>query len=339
MPQQLHNDQRATLLIPDVTMNGAQYLHEPIGDFGVWNGQFETPEGSGSPAGWPEGWEITLYDPDSTVTRVTGGVAGKWCMKGGHPGPGAQRGGYIHTNRYFMVDENRDYYISAAFKGSSVNSQVYLGARCYDANKVLLADTYPVSGLRPGVNWVRYQRRIGPNGDSAWPAGTRYARPIAILQYDNTLINDYAYVDDIQFQQQKMTYSPLIHLVNYRTYVGSTQNFTLQAFTLYNGSAITLTLEEPGYIWFWYTFYTLNQTAARTVSIYVRPYLDAGAHNPVIFVCSPGINYTMPVAIFGRTPALAAGAHTVDLRVNVVNAGDTVQCDNLLVMGFYTREN
>lgn len=194
-PYQFRNPAMFDVGSSDVFRNGFQYLHEPLGGIAVWNGQFETGPGNGSPAGWPEGWELYTY-AGGTVDRVNGGFAGNWRMRGGQVGTGA--GGYIVSLRFIPVSVSVDYNLGAAFIGSSVNSQIYLGCECYDAAKAGLGNVWTVGPVSPGVAWVHYQTVLGPAG-TAWPANTRYARVRCVLQSDATLTNDWAYVDHVEF--------------------------------------------------------------------------------------------------------------------------------------------
>jgi len=333
-PVQLRNSARFDLAGADAFQHGFQYLHEPLGDIAVWNGQFETGPGSGSPPGWPEGWELYTYTGGS-VSRVTGGFAGNYRMRGGQAGTG--RGGYIVSLRYISVSEDDDYYIAAAFTATSVNGTVYLGCYCYDATKAYLGNAWAVSAATPGTSWVLYERRIGPTGDVAWQANTRYCRVVAILQYDNTLTNNYCYVDDIQFGQQKVTTSPKIHLVD--DYVQeSTETFTDDtAFALWANSTMTITLTEQGYLWYSWIWYTYCNAARATASLW-RVYVDGVGDVATIQTGSAGVNYRVPMCITARSSSiLSAATHTLDMRCQIGNAGDTVIGVNLQGQVYYTR--
>ena len=333
-PINRRNAARPDLLLPDQLGQGYQHWQEPLGDFGIFNGQFELGPGSGSPPGWPEGWELNPYT-GGTITREAGGFAGNWCMKAGQAGTG--RGGQLFSLRYIPVYEAEDYYIAGAFKGDTVNSQIYFGVQCYDAAKADLGQVWVVSAGTPGVTWHNYERRIGPTGDAAFIATTRYIRVKVILQYDNTLTGDYAYCDNIQFQQQKATVSPKIHLTDVLI-TEATETFTDHtAFTLWANSTLNLTLEEPGYIW--YSFFWMTECdVARPVASRWQIFVDGVADTSSIRTCSPIAAYEMPMCIAGRTSAiLSAAAHIVDLRCEVANAGDNVLGQNLQAQGFYVR--
>ncbi len=338
---QIHNAERDALQIPD--RQAYEHYHEPLGDFGVYNGQFErglAGRYANDLAQGVEGWKLT-GEGGGSVDRVTGGLAGNWRLRGGQVGTG--RGGSAIGWKYIPVDEDRDYYISAAFMATDVAATVFLQANCYTAAKVLITQAIPVNGATPGASWRRFQRNIGPNGDVAWPANTRYCRVRVFLQNNAALTNVFAYVDDVQFGQLKKTYSPLIRLVQDIAADTTQRDFTAQAWTLYPGSAITLTLEEPGYIWIAYNIhYTYNITAARTQSHFVSVFID-GVQIPAPFlgghIESSQINARTMFAVTGVSVAQTGGAHTVDLRLFVVNAGDTVRCRHLTGYAFYTRQN
>lgn len=191
MPIQKRNDEHSYLHAPDLLPNDYADWHEPIGGFGAWNGQFEC-----GPDDAPEGWELTPY-AGGTIARTTSGRAGTYRLYAGQAGAGA--GGYVISNRYYMVDEHAIYFLSGWFKGSNANAQISLGMLCYDANKAALATIYVANAVLPGVNWQTYPGSIGLGGVVAWPAGTRYARIYAVLQGDATQANCWAYVDNLCF--------------------------------------------------------------------------------------------------------------------------------------------
>ncbi len=338
---QIHNAERDALQIPD--RQAYEHYHEPLGDFGVYNGQFEqglAGRYANDLTMGVEGWEL-IPAAGGTVDRVNGGLAGNWRMRGGQVGTG--QGGDIIGWKYIPVDEDRDYYISAAFIASVGTALVRLGAICYNAAKASLGFVSAVPGVAPGTSWVRYQRNIGPNGDAAWPAGTRYCRIRIFLQELGSLTNEWAYVDDVQFGQLKKTYSPLIRFVQGIATDTTTRDFTAQAHTLYPNSGITLTLEEPGYIWIAYNVhYTKNITAIRTLSHVIAVFID-GVLIPVPWlggqIESSQINACTMFAVTGVSAAQTAGIHTVDLRLLVASAGDTIRCRYLTGYAYYTRQN
>ncbi len=244
---QRRNAQRRDVATPDLLPNDYAYWHEPFGDFGIWNGQFEC---GGDP--YPEGWYWELSTGTSYVQRVTGGLAGNWCIQGGNTG--TDSGGLLYSLRMFPVDENRNYYASAAFKGSNATVVVHLAVLCYDANKNFLGWSYLAFNAVPGVTWTRYQRRIGPAGDVAFQANTRYVRVAIGLQRNDAEVNQSCYVDDIQFQQLKASYSSGITFLHDRVQDTTYRTFDKQAYVLYPGSTLNITLEEESHFWIWYRY-------------------------------------------------------------------------------------
>ena len=339
-PINRRNPARPDLLLPDQLGQGYQHWQEPIGDFGIFNGQFELGPGSGSPPGWPEGWEIYPHAGGS-VTRVTGGFAGDWCLYAGQAGTG--KGGWVQTLRYFPVNEIESYYLAGTFKGSDVNAQITLGVIAYTAAHVAQWAT-PVLTISPGMSWVTYERHLGPlpnsdNDPNIVGPLTRYVRVYMDLQDDVTLTNSWIYADNIQFQQAKATQSAKMWLEqDFAT--DAQQDFTDDvAYTVWANSTLTLTLTEPGYIWYEFFWSTQNRTAIRSSSARWRAYIDGGPDSLVMFCCSPGINYLIPMAMPARSSTvLAPGVHTVDLRCQVVNAGDTQRGNNMQGAAWYARE-
>lgn len=194
---QLRNSPRADLLSSDFYRHGCQYIPLPLGNIGIWNGEFELGPGDGSPPGWPTGWELYTY-AGGTVDRQTGAGAytGNYYMRGGQAGVGA--GGYVISLRYIPVHTAEDYDLGASFRGQTVNSQISLGCACYDLNKAFLANVWTVVLALPGVAWVHYQTILGPAG-VAFPANTRYVRVRCELQQNVALAADWAYLDHVEF--------------------------------------------------------------------------------------------------------------------------------------------
>lgn len=133
------------------------------------------------------------------MERVTGGLAGNWCFRGGSSGTG--RGGTLTGLRYIPVDSAKLYHLEAAFKADDAAATVYLGCACYDASKAYLSDVWVVTAATPGASWVRYQRIVGPTGHAALAANTAYIRVRAVLQYNAALVGKFAWVDDVRFVQ------------------------------------------------------------------------------------------------------------------------------------------
>ncbi len=334
---QIHNAERDALQIPD--RQAYEHYHEPLGDFGVYNGQFEqglAGRYANDLTQGVEGWSLTLFT-GGTIDRVAGGLAGNWRLRGGQAGTG--RGGGATSWKYIPVDEDRDYYASAAFIANDAAATVFLQAFCYTAAKVFIAAANIVNNATPGTSWVRYQRNIGPNGDVAFPANTRYVRIGVALQYNVGLTGAFAYADDVQFQQLKKTYSPLIRLVQ-DVASDASHSFNTQVFAVWTNSSITLTLEEPGYIWWAYQFLTRNTIAARVNSAQMQAFLDAGGQGLLLAQGHDPINHLETTTLVGRSDAIeAVGAHTVDVRILVTNAGDVVAGSNITGYAFYTRAN
>ena len=332
------NAAMADVLMANMNNATYKYMNEPVGDFGVWNGQFET-----GPGVLAEGWEF-YPEVGGVVQRqdTIGGSAGRWCCEGGAAGVG--QGGTILGLRYFCIDEFKDYYLAASFLADNAAATVELGMRCYNSGKVLLGDVWGLSAFAPGTQQFDARRlNIGPNGDATWWAagGTRYARVLIRLQWNAALGNAHTYVDDVQFSQLKKTYSPLIRLVNDQVTNTVEQTFTLAGPTLYPGSALALTLEEPGYIWYKFNLmYHRNTTAVRVLSHYFQVFVDGVAEPafPASWWGSAVIGILMAMHIGARSQSiLSRGLHTIDLRIVLNNPGDNILCRYLVVSAFYVR--
>jgi len=193
MPSIQHrNNNLLDILAPDMIRNGYQYMHEPIGDFGIWNGQFQL---GGDP--FPEGWEVYSMTGTAYWSREANGVAGKYCLRGG--ATGAAVGPTMCTLRYMPVDEDNDYDIECKARGLTGNSRYSMGALCYDSAKAYLGTVWALANDMPGVVWARQVKTIGPAGDVAWIKNTAYARPCWALQNDPTLGNEWIEIDDCRF--------------------------------------------------------------------------------------------------------------------------------------------
>ena len=308
---------------------GCTDLTPLLGDFGICNGQFEL----GPTATHPVACNWIEESLGGTGTRVTGGVAGDWCIKL-ESGTGTA---VLRYDRYLCVWESRDYYIACHANGPNGTETFQLGAHCYDANKVFLATVWAHNGVVP-AGWDPIQRRIGPNGDVAWPQGTRYCRPlISAGTKDETI-----YVDDVQFQQMKMAYSPGIRFMHGVATDTVLRSFAGAGYTLYPNSAIVLTLEEPGFIWIQYGIvWVRNASAIRTMSFSAAVYLD-GAIYPAPYIAVQYPSYAIDayygVTVCGVTTAQPAGAHTVDLRIQPTNAADTIEAQHMHGYAYYTRQ-
>jgi hypothetical protein len=311
------------LLQNDLAANAYAAWHGNIEEFGLWNGNFEIGPGSRSPDGWPEGWELYPDNATSTIARVTGGLCGAYRMKGGNTNQAV--GGYIRSLRYLPVDENRDYYISGAFIADTAAETVSLGVECYNAAKASLGTRWVLAAYAPGAaTWQRRQHRIGPAGDAQFFAGTRYARVIVYLQ-GNAALAGYAYCDNIQFREMTACYSSGLSYITAFIIDGATQTFNAQAYTLYPASGLTITLEEESRIIYSYYFSGYNN-AVRTGALYGRVYVDGAADSGIIDVRvgQAVANTYQNICLTCRCMnTYARGAHTIDLRLYVINAGDT----------------
>jgi hypothetical protein len=304
MPIQQSNAEMGSLFKPEFFPNAFEGLHEPIGDIGVWNGQFET-----GPDDRPEGWELPLTGGTYVCQRTTGGLAGNYCMMGGNTGAGM--GTEIISLRYIPVDETRPYFLSAAFKSSAVTGTVSFGVYCYTAAKVLLSAVLPVLAVAPGVAWVRYEKKAGGGmGVWAFPAGTRYVRVCALLQTTAALPGVYCYVDDIQFQQMKSATSSTILLnSNYATRVAVVTNATGAPVSYVSLNLVTT---EPGYIWYAAQIACSNNTV-RTLSHVV--FVQVGGVTQAVAREGTAVaNTESMTTLVGRSYAfLAPGTWLVDL--------------------------
>ncbi|KKN61566.1 hypothetical protein LCGC14_0520190 [marine sediment metagenome] len=331
---QIHNAERDALQIPD--RQAYEHYHEPLGDFGIFNGQLEqglAGRYANDLAQGIEGWTLEPF-AGGTIDRVTGGLAGNWRLRGGQAGMG--QGGLAISWKYIPVDEDRDYYASAAFIANDAAATVFLQAFCYTAAKVFIAAANIVNNATPGTSWVRYQRNIGPNGDVAWPANTRYVRIRVVLQFNGALTGAFAYVDDVQFQQLKKTYSPLIRLVSDRISSDATRTFNAGAALLWAGSPITLTLEELGYIWYEYNGVVWGDTI-NVMAWDIEVFID-GVSDNLIVGGVPVVSNRTPFSMNQRsTLSYAAGPHTLDVRVTD-NVG-IVQGALIRGSAFYVRVN
>jgi len=190
---------------PDLFRNGIQFLQEPIGGFGVWNGQFEQPGFDRATAAG--GWEVYPDNATSVLERVAGGAAGNWCFRGGNSAAN-QRGGYIWQLCYMPVDENRTYNLYSKAMSTTGAELLYVGCVCYTAAKAYLGVVSTVAGVAVPAAWTAYLGTIGPAAPPAtvaWIKTTRYARVFAWLQYSQVLAaNTYVYWDDVGFHASNL---------------------------------------------------------------------------------------------------------------------------------------
>lgn len=106
--------------------------------------------------------------------------------------------------------------------------------------------------------------------------------------------------------------------------VAGTKDFTAQACTYWTGTQITLTAVTPSVI----HYAAAGQCyadVARAYSWMVAVFVDGVQADYGLTGCSPAIGRFVPFASAAYAPGpYAAGDHTVELRVYVYNAGDTV---------------
>jgi hypothetical protein len=178
MPLQVRNPDHDALHHTQLYGSSPDWIAEPLGGQGVWNGCFDQWQN-----GLPVGWEVYYTNATSTFSQQTGAPAGNYCIRGGNSAAN-NRGTYVYQRAYMPVSETRDYNIHGAFRGSAAGCTVYFGCVCYTAAKVYISYTNPLAAVAPGVNWVEYDRVIGPGG-TAWPQATRYARVYMFLSYAN----------------------------------------------------------------------------------------------------------------------------------------------------------
>lgn len=190
---QIRNNEATDIQGADVIRNGYQFMHEPIGGFAIWNGQFQL----GSDPFPAEGWQTYSSVGTAYWNRQTNGVAGLYCARGGAVAMAI--GPTICTLRYMPVDEDEDYDIECVARGKTANSRYSMGALCYDSAKAYIGTSWALANDTPGVAYVRESKTIGPTGDVAWVANTQYARPCWALQDDATLTDEWIEIDDCQF--------------------------------------------------------------------------------------------------------------------------------------------
>jgi hypothetical protein len=203
MPQQQHVDDHHALHSSELQPNDYAHMHGSFENFGVFNGQFDLgPPGEDETVA-PEGWAFDEYT-DGEGRRVTGGLFGHWCLRGGQAGTGA---GVIVASHKMMpvAEEEENYVLRGWFKSSSGTGRISFGLACYDTNKTLIGLITPYNNRVEPAAWERLEATFGPEGDYTFPAGTRYVRVYIDLQNDSSLTGEYAYVDDVKFRQRTFT--------------------------------------------------------------------------------------------------------------------------------------
>ncbi len=310
-----------------VPLGGARCIDllPALGDIGLCNGQFECGPTTGYPIA--ECWTHTIT-AGANCTREAGGVAGNWCL---HLSDTTGVGCLVSHCRMFPVYENRTYYEACHVKGDPAGTVFQMGMAAYNAAGAALGTVWAYNAA-PGAAWVAVQRRVGPGGDVAWPAGTRYAQVVLYIKGAGIA----AYVDDVQFQQTKSAYSPGIHLVSDYVADATDRTNNTVAYVQHVGSPMTLTFEEPGYLWYGYSW-TWFTSVARGIAAYSHVFID-GAMLVPFQILGAAANEYHSNSIFMRSPAiLARGAHTVDFRWRAAVAGDVVTIADLEGSCFYVR--
>lgn len=322
MPIQRYNGERDALQTPERTIY--QVITEPLGGFGLWNGQFEQgPDGQ-----FPgiEGWEVTLDDGNSVVERYnTQQRAGLYCVCGYNTAANATAGA-ITSVRYLPVNMQDHYLLSVSMLGSSATAQFDVSVECYTTAKVYISTVDALTAYAPGTSWVDRKVRFGPSGDAAFAANTVYVRVKISLQVNGaTLANTASYVDNVWFQPVSPATSASLSLTQAQSYDSGSKSFTLQVFTQHPNTVLTLVAEEPSYIYYAY-YWSGRNSAIRQQAIYVEVFVDGvvDSGNLDARIAQSIANYYIPVVLVGRTSQIyGRGSHTIDARIWVVTAGDT----------------
>ncbi|MDD3921667.1 MAG: hypothetical protein PHO41_10905, partial [Eubacteriales bacterium] len=177
-------------------------------------------------------------------------------------------------------------------------------------------------------------RRVGAGTLAPFPAGTRYVRVYVRLQANAALTADYAYADDLQFQQLKSSTSGLLTLdTNYASNVVAANNNTVVQQV---HCTLNLTLTEPGYVWA-FANSMLSNSIARTNALLC--FLTAGGSTIALaYAGEPVINNIVPLTLAGRSAAIsAAGVQAVNFTFAVVTAGDVGTCIRTYLSAFWHR--
>jgi len=334
MTVQERNPEHDALHQTDEMLNHYRAFHEPIGDIGIWNGQFETDDDGVAPE--PEGWQWEAATSDAFTHETTGGAAGGKWVKFVRPAGGWWWGGLLNL-RYFPFDIYRDYYVSLAVKSSNTTSSIDVNYEFYDENWTALGNLFGPT-IQPTTDWTRRQIRVGPNGDTPWPVPPppKYAYVRMSFSLKPDAQNEWVGIDDVQFQQMKATYSPLIRLMDGRVDDATDWTFTKQVYTVHAGSPITIYFEEPGYLWYSYVW-TWKNSATRTNALGGWPHIDGVGQTTFVNVGLTADYYDTRTITMRSDGILARGNHTVDMRFHVFNAGDVCTVYQLNGVAYYTR--
>jgi hypothetical protein len=104
----------------------------------------------------------------------------------------------------------------------------------------------------------------------------------------------------------------------------STRTFTQQSYTAYTNLQLSFTLEEESYFWVW-ALVNGYASAARATSYAAAIFVDGAQLNPPAIQGAPSANLWQPSSLALRSAtSYAPGSHTVDLRIYVYTAGDTI---------------
>jgi hypothetical protein len=237
-----------------------------------------------------------------------------------------------------------DYYLSGSFLGSSATAQFDVGLDCYDKSKAYLSTVLVATAYAPGTSWVDRFWRIGPGGDVAFAATTAYVKVWIGLQVNGaTLANTACYVDNIGFGPRVQATSATLNLTHGVAVDTTSRTFNAQAYTTYAGSPITITAEEPSYLWYSYKFQGNPSTVGgnRIQFFSLDVYIDGGSEGLLyvygFLTTAQGYSISGCVGPLRSNNILAAGSHTVDVRVYVYVAGDVMTMRYLKGSAFYTR--
>ncbi len=149
------------------------------------------------------GWDYTGY-AGVTYARIwptTDGYEPPWGSVGEHvyygkPATSSQNVSFL-ANKMIPIDDSKTYCLAGWAKGTTVN--FYLRMRIYDgAKSSLLGYASAASGGSLTSSYVEYTETVGPNGDVAWPAGSRYVQVQCYPSYQD---DGYGMVSRISFNE------------------------------------------------------------------------------------------------------------------------------------------
>jgi len=318
---------------------GCEELEFPAEPFGICNGSFEmgpTPNYSIA-----EGWIHSSFDASSISELTTDAYDGKYAAKSGQVGTGG--GANWNTANYYPVHEDIDYELSAMVKSDN-NGWVTVHVLNYDADKALIGSTSVYSAV-PGVNWMRVTHRVGPNGDIAWTAGTKFARIGLGLQTNAALTNAWGYADMVRFRPLAMADNRFIRLLELKNIASDTTLWTLNVSgvpTPDPNAIINITTTEPGYLHISYTARcTYTATAVRLSAAHQFVRINAVTHQASLRSMGTwrAAQYYFMNQLSVILGPYAPGAYTVDFAWTILNAGETLKVLRRHASVFWTREN